>query len=283
MDRIPIYPGLAGLAERYDGFLLDSWGVLQDGVAAFDAANRCLVELRRCDKRIVILSNSARRASVVATELAQIGVAMGCIDNVLTGGESAWRVLKDDRAAAAGVCYYLGSRRSRSLLDGLDLRLTASVGEATFILNTAPPDDLSDDELNDVLHLAATRDLPMVCANPDLVAHHGAELRACAGDVAARYEKLGGPVRYHGKPHGAFYDEALDLLSPIPVRRILAVGDSLRTDVAGAEAAGIDALFVAGGIHRDDLSKPETLPETLAELCRRRNVRPIGVLASFAW
>ncbi len=284
---VSVFSGLARLSGRYDAYLVDSWGVLQDGVTAFEAANRCLRELKRRGKTIIVLSNSARRSSVVAAELAELGVAMDCVDGVLTGGETAWQALKrGDRAAGKPLgdhCYYLGSRRSRSLLDGLELQITASIDDASFILNTAPPNDLSQDALERLLRIAADRGLPLICANPDLVAYHGSERRICAGAIAARYEEIGGAVRYHGKPHGAFYREALDTVAPIATDRILAVGDSLRTDVAGAVNAGVDALFVTGGIHRDDLSDPETLPDRLAVLCIDRNVRPIGAVTQLRW
>lgn len=287
MPEVPILPGLDALAARYDGFLLDSWGVLQNGVAPLAGANDCLAALKQRGKRLVILSNSARRASVVAGELAAVGVAMAHVDAVLTGGEAAWQALqsrKDESHQNLGrKCFYLGSRRSASLLDGLALDLTSDIAAASFILCTSPPDGGLMDAARAQLELASARGLTMLCANPDLTAFHGEEQRACAGEVARIYEVLGGHVIYHGKPHAPFYRMAQSAMAGIPPARILAVGDAFATDFAGAAGAGLDALLVMSGIHRDELPAGSKQPARLAALCGKTGFWPVAAVQHFTW
>ncbi|PLX35767.1 MAG: TIGR01459 family HAD-type hydrolase [Hyphomicrobiales bacterium] len=282
-----LYAGLSALAGDYEAFLLDSWGVLQNGVAPLPGANDCLRRLNEAGKSLVILSNSARRAHVVAGELARTGVAMEHIGQVLTGGEAAWQALHGRTDAAHRAlgrrCYYLGSQRSRSLLDGLDLDIVASVREASFILCTSPPDEGLGPALNEVLAEAARRGLTMVCANPDLSAHYGEEERPCAGAVARLYAALGGAVIHHGKPHQPFYDMALARLGEIAPSHVLAVGDAFATDLAGAAAAGLDGLLVMGGIHRASFAGPDGRAAQLEALCREYDLWPVGAVERFCW
>lgn len=279
-------PGLSGLAGQYDAFLLDSWGVLQDGVCVLDGVNDCLQALRKRGKQLAILTNSARRSETVAGELAKTGLAMELIDHVISGGEAAWQALKhrpDEQHQRLGKsCFYLGSQRSSSLLLGLDLELTSSLDKAGFILCTSPPDDSSDSSIQETLARGAARELTMVCANPDLIAYHGDEARFCAGEIARRYEAIGGQVIYHGKPHAPFYQMALAELGLAP-SRILAVGDAFATDMAGAATASVDALMVMGGIHRDSLSNEATRGDELNALCREHDLWPIAAVPHFTW
>ena len=124
----------------------------------------------------------------------------------------------------------------------------------------------------------------MVCANPDLIVMHGSRLALCAGALAEEYERLGGRVRWHGKPHASVYDSCLALLGIAERRRILAIGDSLRTDIAGAAGAGIDALLIAGGVHAGEFTVDGALdPERIATAIRESGTSPIGVAARFVW
>jgi HAD superfamily hydrolase (TIGR01450 family) len=124
----------------------------------------------------------------------------------------------------------------------------------------------------------------MICANPDLVVVNAGRRELCAGALAQRYEELGGVVRYHGKPYGATYDEVFKLMSGIARRRVLAVGDSLRTDMAGAKAAGIDGLLILGGIHAEEFALAGRIdPATIAQACQRQGVTPVAAAQGFTW
>ena len=291
MAVISIYPGLRDLAGRYDGFIVDLWGVLHDGIQAFPAALDCLAELHRRGKRLVILSNAPRRVASVVARNSELGIDPGCYHGAMSSGEAAWQHLKtrpDAWYRALGRrCYHLGPERDWGMREGLDYDFVATVEQADFVLNTGAgrPEDRVED-FEPLLQAALARRLPMVCANPDLEVIRGGRREICAGAIAARYETLGGEVRYHGKPARDIFETCLALLEVADRSRVANIGDSLRTDVAGARAAGIDALFVAGGIHGDALGiAPGEAPEParLAALCKAAGERPAAALPLLRW
>ena len=173
--------------------------------------------------------------------------------------------------------------------DGLALEFQGKAEEAEFILNTGPAD--WDDTIEDyvpLLRRCLARHLPMVCANPDLVVMHGAKLALCAGALAEWYEEEGGKVRWHGKPYRSVYDACLALLGIADGSRILAVGDSLRTDIAGAAAAGIDSLFIAGGIHAEEFGLVQGINPSpdlgrIEATLDAGGHHPVAVAAHFRW
>ena len=251
--------GIAGLAPRYDGFILDVWGVLHNGVEPYPGVIDALERLHAAGKRVALLSNAPMRAEQVARRIEKIGVPRPLFQAVMTSGEEVWQNLlhrTDPFYAALGRrCLFLGTPRHRGMLEGIGLTEAATPDEADFILDTGP-DDLDDacTPVRATLERAAALGLPMACANADLHVMHGDTLIVCAGQLAKVYEEMGGRVRWHGKPHGSVYAACLELLGIADRSRILCVGDSLRTDIAGANAAGLDALLVAGGIHEAELN-----------------------------
>jgi HAD superfamily hydrolase (TIGR01459 family) len=288
---LPYLSGLSRLAPRYDGFILDLWGVVHDGIAPLPGAIGCMRNLVDAGKRIALLSNAPRRADDVVRRIAQIGVPGDCYHHVMSSGEEAWQHLRrrnDPFYAALGRrCLHICSDRDLEIREGLALDFVEDPETADFILNTGPAG--WDDTIADytpLLRRSLARGLPMVCANPDLVVMHGAKLALCAGALAQWYEEQGGRVRWHGKPHPSVYDSCLALLGLGDRSRILAIGDSVRTDIAGAAAAGLDSLFVIGGIHADefgmagggepDMARVET---ALAPLARR----PVAIMRRLAW
>ena len=256
--EVPVCAGLSAMAERYDAFIIDLWGVMHDGLKAYPAAVGALAELRRTGKKSVILSNAPRRAAVIAARNAEIGIPAELPDHLLSSGEDAWQHLKtrpDTWYQALGRrCYHLGPARDNGMREGLDIDFVDSLERADFILNTGI---LNDSDLVETyrafLDEGLTRGLPMICANPDLIVMRGEDMEICAGALALDYEQNGGKVRWHGKPHPEVYRSCFERLPGISPERIAAIGDSLRTDVAGAQAAGIDSVFIAGGIHGEEL------------------------------
>ncbi len=249
-----IVAGLAPLARHYDGFILDVWGVLHNGERLYPGVLPTLAALREESKRVVLLSNAPVRASTVVRRLAKLGIDRGFYDDVLTSGEEVWQCLRSrPDAFYQGIgrrALLIGADRHGPMLHGLDLDPVTEAGEAEFLLNTGP-DDL-DEEVSlyrEVLNVALARNLPMICANPDLTVMQGGDLIICAGTLAQHYAAMGGRVRWHGKPHGSVYATVLGLLGVEDRTRVLCVGDSLRTDIKGAGDAGLDSLFLAGGLH----------------------------------
>jgi len=286
---IRVINGIRELAPEYDGFILDLWGVLHDGTAPFPGVLDCMERLIAAGKRLVLLSNAPRRSDDVMRRITRIGVPERLYHGIMSSGEEAWLHLKhrDEPfyAALGHRCVHIGSERDLEIREGLDLVFVDVPAEADFILNTGPAE--WEDTLETympVLAEALSRGLPMVCANPDLVVVHNGKPALCAGALAEEYQRLGGRVRWHGKPYPSVYESCLGLLGIGEKRRILAIGDSLRTDIAGATGAGIDSLFIAGGIHADELSNDGVLdPERIAAALNKDGLRPVAAAACFVW
>jgi HAD superfamily hydrolase (TIGR01459 family) len=288
---IQLVAGMREVAPDYDGFILDLWGVVHDGVAPMPGALECLRALMERGKRIVLLSNAPRRADDVVRRIAEIGVPEDLYHHVMSSGEEAWLHLyrRDDPfyAALGQRCLHIGSERDMEIREGLGLEFVETVEEAQFILNTGPAgwDDVIQD-YEPLLRPALARDLPMICANPDLVVMRGSTLHLCAGGLAKWYEEAGGRVRWHGKPFRSVYDTCLGLLGIDDRSRVLAVGDSLRTDIAGAIAAGLDSILIAGGIHAREFGMIDGQtpdPARIEAAVRDIPHRPKAVAWSFCW
>lgn len=282
---IPMHDGLAAVAGQYDAYIVDLWGVMHDGVRAFPAAVACLEQLHGQGKHILILSNAPRRAAEVTARNAEIGLPARVCDFVMSSGEEAWQLMA--RQAAGQRCYHLGPERDLGMREGLAYEFVDDMAAADLILNTGALSDTDTAESYDaLLRPAAARGVPMICANPDLEVIRGGKREICAGAIAARYEELGGAVRYHGKPHPGIYRTCFDLLDGIARPRIAAIGDSLRTDIAGAVAAGIDGLFVTGGLQGEELgvdAQGKADPARLAALCDAAGVQPTAALPVLRW
>jgi HAD superfamily hydrolase (TIGR01459 family) len=238
-----------------------------------------------------LLSNAPRRSDDVVERITRIGVPAGLYHHVLSSGEEVWQHLhrRDDPfyAALGRRCLHIGSERDMLIRDGLELEFVDTAEQAEFILNTGPAD--WDDRIEDyapLLRRALARTLPMVCANPDLVVMHGDRLALCAGALAQWYEEAGGRVRWHGKPFRSVYDTCLELLGIVDRTRILAVGDSLRTDIAGATGAGLVSVLIAGGIHAEEFGAIGNQPpdlERIAAVLQFESYSLVGVARSFCW
>lgn len=288
---IPILDGVRALADRYDGFVLDLWGVIHNGVEPYPGVLDTLERLQAAGKRTILLSNAPRRAASVIGAMERMGIPRSVYGDVLSSGEAAWRALEarsDPWHAALGRrCYHIGPARDRGMLEGLDIEEVDEPARADFLLNTGV--DMDHETVADydsALVAGARAGVAMVCANPDLVVVRGEKMVVCAGSLARRYEELGGEVFYHGKPHPPVYRTCLAMMGIEDRGRLVAVGDALRTDIAGARAAGIDAVFLPGGIHGEELGishgeKPD--PAALAALCRRGSEWPVAALPAFVW
>jgi len=249
----PTVDSLAALDGRYDGLIVDLWGTVHNGVALFPGVADALAAARAAGKRVILLTNAPRRSAPVAEGLLRFGLATGHYDAVLTAGEVAWHALatrSDPWHAALGTrAYHIGPARDLSLMEGNGLTRTTDVGVGDFVLVSGPFDDsmtLADHE--PALAACLARKLKLVSANPDREVIRGETRLVCAGAIAECYAEMGGEIRQHGKPYRSIYDEALALLD-LPAARVLAIGDGLPTDIAGAAGASIDTAFIPGGIH----------------------------------
>ena len=286
--EIPRLRGLAEVADAYDAFLIDAWGVLLDGVRVYPGVIGCLQQLRRTGKRVIVLTNAARRESVVAQGMHALGLGTDLYDSIVSSGELTWIALSTRadpfHARLGDTCYYLGPERSRGLLDGTGLTLTDQLEEADFVLTTGPLGEHEPDiePYQGLLAQAARQGLPMVCANPDHAAIRGGTRGISAGAIASAYRSLyAAEVRFHGKPYAEIYAHACTRAG-VPRERILAIGDGLNTDILGANRASLPSLFIAGGLHEVDLQTPDSSAQ-LQALFREYGCRPDTVLQSLSW
>lgn len=283
--------GFAPLAERYNGFVLDLWGVIHDGVNAFPHAVDTLTRLKAMGKRTLLLSNAPRPNESVQRMMRRMGIEDSLYTGILTSGEAVRIALRNPPdlwwTELGARVFHLGPERDRPMLDGVDVRLVDTPGEADFVLNSGPDDhrDPTDMmEFEPTLQECARHKLKMICANPDLVVIRGGVKVLCAGALAVRYQELGGDVRSLGKPDPAIYQPVLQQLG-LPPDQVMAVGDSLRTDIAGANGVDLDACWVMDGIHgaalkREDGSFDHAKAEAEAAAL---GVRPVATLPHFIW
>jgi HAD superfamily hydrolase (TIGR01459 family) len=272
--------GLHTVADRFDAFVIDQWGVVHDGLAPYPGAIDTLDRLTRAGKRVLLLSNSARRTGPNQATLAALGVGPGLYGDIVTSGEATWQALHDRAVppfdGLGPGAFIVGKAVAADLIESLPYRASATVADADFLLmgtSEAPEKSLADYE--EILVQALARGLPAVCANPDRVAVQGDAVIMAAGAIAARYEALGGKVAYIGKPHPPIYALAMRVLGQPDPARVLAIGDSLEHDIAGGNGAGLATLFITGGIHAD--------VQDLAPLYRQYGATPDFTAARLSW
>jgi HAD superfamily hydrolase (TIGR01459 family) len=280
--------GLKSLAERYDLVLCDVWGVLHNGVKAYEAASDALTRFRAKGGRVILVSNAPRPGASVGTQLDGFQVPRTAYDAIVTSGDLTRLAIQEriDR-----IVHHIGPPRDMPLYNGLDVRF-GSIGEADYVVCSGFDNDEQEtvEDYRPQLEAMRRRSLLMVCANPDLIVERGHMILPCAGTIALAYEEMGGEVYYAGKPHRPVYERALAVASdlaghPIPKERVLAVGDAIRTDIAGAVGFGIDALMIARGIHAEELGlhKGDLVSDHVQDWVSRQPARPTAFTDVLSW
>ncbi|WDZ75336.1 TIGR01459 family HAD-type hydrolase [Ensifer adhaerens] len=281
MTGLETIAGLGAIADRYDAFLIDQFGVLRDGRGPYPGAAETLVRLKDAGKRIVILSNSGKRSAENDRRLVDIGFAAGSWDWFLTSGEVAWQILKRDDAGSTGTprrCLLISRDNDLSPIKGLDLERTGSGADADVVLLSASEGDVHPlSHYEALLAPAAKRGIPCLCTNPDKVMLTKTGTAFGAGRIAELYEELGGRVRWIGKPFADIYAAALDFLGHPDPARVCAIGDSIEHDIAGAASAGLHSVLVTTGIldHASD--------EERRKLFAEHGASPDFILPKFLW
>ena len=253
---------LSALHADYDVVLCDVWGVLHNGVASFDTPKAALANARKAGKTVILLTNSPRLSLSVKDQLADFGVTAESFDAIVTSGD----VTRTLVAEGPRKLYYMGPQRDTDLYGDTGVERVGEA-EAEGILCSGFEDDETEtpEDYRDLLSRFAARDLPLICANPDLVVSRGNRLVPCAGALAALYSELGGKTRIAGKPYRPIYEAALakarELRGDVDVARVLAIGDGMPTDVRGAIDYGLDLLFVAEGIHEVEYAENGVVDE----------------------
>ena len=272
---------LDAVAGRYAALLCDVWGVVHNGVDAFPDASAALARARQKGVAVILITNSPRPHEGVEEQMRALGVPDEAWDRVVTSGD----VTRDLIREAPRKIFHLGPERELAIYDGIDVELVEEF-EAQAVVCTGLFDDETEspEEYSEMLRRFRSRNLPFICANPDIVVERGERLIWCAGALARDYGQLGGRTLVSGKPHRPIYEAALKAASEVLGRDIarseaLAIGDGMLTDIKGASDNGIDVLYVSGGIHARDYGHPdEPEPEKLQAFLDRHGFNPVAMM-----
>jgi len=276
------------LARDYDVLFCDVWGVVHNGMAAFPAACEALTRFRAGGGTAILITNAPRPDAAVARILDRLGVPREAYDAITSSGDVTRGIVEKRRGERV---FHLGPERDKPIFAGLDISFAPLEG-ADYVVCSGLFDDTIEtpETYRGMLAAMRARSLFMVCANPDIVVERGDALVYCAGALADAYAALGGEVLYCGKPHAPIYETALATASALrggrtpPLARVLAIGDSVRTDLTGAKAFGVDSVFVVSGIHAEELGDRKA-PDlgALNPLFAAAGVTPRAVMRGLKW
>ena len=287
MKNVNLIERFETLAPRYDVLLCDVWGVVHNSLVASPQAHDALSRFRAKGGAVVLITNAPRPAAEVKGQLDRMGVPHHAYDSIVTSGDVTRGVMM---SRSGKNIFHLGPKRDLPLFEGLGTSFVANE-VADYIVCTGLFNDENEtpETYRSTFEKSRARNLFMLCANPDLVVERGTELIYCAGALADLYQHMGGEVLYAGKPHPPIYEEALRraataLGKETPHERVLAIGDSLRTDMKGAVAVGVGSLFVTGGIHVEEVGTREAPDKNLmTQAFAKYDVVPDAATRSLVW
>jgi HAD superfamily hydrolase (TIGR01459 family) len=284
MTTLRFIDHLRDLTAGRDVILSDIWGVVHNGLESFPDACAALKTFRSQGGTVVLITNAPRPADSVQRQLRKLGVPDDTYDALVSSGDLTRNYVAEHPRKAI---FWLGPERDGSIHRGLD-PVFAPLERADYIICTGPFDDESEsaEEYRDMMMQARERNLTLICANPDIVVERGDRLVYCAGAIAELYRELGGDVIFYGKPHRPIYERAMALAKErrgkdTPLNHVLAIGDSVRTDLAGAHAFGLDLLFLTRGIHSEEFAGIDQLdPASVKELFGHP---PLALMRELKW
>lgn len=283
----PLIPHFSTLVPDYDALLCDVWGVVHNGIAAFPHACDALMRARARGAIVILITNAPRQSEVVARQLEKLHVPVETYDGIVSSGDVTRAVI--EARPGQSVCH-IGPERDRSIFTGVDVRLAPLERADYVVCSGLDNDDMeTPQDYRARLETMLARQLFMVCANPDVVVERGDRLVYCAGAIADLYATMGGEVLYAGKPYRPIYDLALAKAQAaagrkVAASRVLAIGDSVRTDLKGARTIGVDFLFVTSGIHAEELggrARPDS--KALNAAFAAAGDRPKAVMRELVW
>src|SRR3954463_10127520 len=284
MTTLHFAESLRELVAGVDVVLSDIWGVVHNGLESFPEACEALHTYRSHGGTVILITNAPRPADSVQRQLRKLGVADETYDAIVSSGDLTRLFVADHPGKKM---FWLGPERDSSIHRGLDA-VIAPLEQADYIVCTGLFDDETEtaEDYRAMMLQARERKLPLICANPDIVVERGDRLIYCAGAIAELYRELGGEVIFYGKPHRPIYQRAVALAAEqrkreTPLARVLAIGDSVRTDLAGAHGFGIPCLFVTRGIHASDFEGIDQLdPASVKELFGHP---PLALMRELRW
>ena len=263
---------LSDIDDHYDVFLIDLWGVIHNGIAAFDNVIPVLQSLKQKKKMVFFITNAPRRSFVISQQLEDFGIEQKLYDKIISSGELTWLSIKEKYQKKN--CLIIGPPRDFHLIEGLDISVVDKDSNVDIILNTGPwGEDDSLENYTDLLDSLAKKKSHMICSNPDKTVVRGENFMICAGLLAEYYEKIGGKVEYYGKPYKEIYEHCFNFFEKKNTR-VLAIGDSLENDIKGANALNFDSLLITDGIHREVNNNNDVDKQKLDGLIKTKNIFP---------
>jgi HAD superfamily hydrolase (TIGR01459 family) len=279
--------GFREIAADYDAVLSDVWGVIHNGVAAHPTAVEALLNFRAAGGHVVLITNAPRPSGPIVEMLDAMGVPRRAYDAIVSSGDATRAMLREYRGAQL---HHVGPpEENDALFEGLDITLGPAETARAVVVTDLDDDDHTPDMYNERITLWLRRNLPLIAANPDRVVEHGERIIYCGGALADLYEARGGMIRMAGKPYKPIYEEALRHAEraagrPLDKGRILAIGDSVRTDAIGAAGMGLDLLFITGSIHAGELDAfGDADPAAIRALVAPSGARLAGFMPRLAW
>jgi HAD superfamily hydrolase (TIGR01459 family) len=282
-----LIPHFSPIASDYDVLLSDVWGVAHNGIAAFPAACDALMRARARGATVILITNAPRPSEAVMRQIDQLQVPREAYDAIISSGDVTRSVMQ---LRPGESLFHMGPARDHSIFTGLNIEF-APLESAGYVVCSGLVDDETEtpEDYRAQLELMLERKMFMLCGNPDVVVERGNKLVYCAGALADMYRTMGGEVLYAGKPYKPIYDMSLAKAAEaagktVPLTRVLAIGDSVRTDLTGAHAAGIDFLFVTSGIHAEELGGRDAPDaDALKKMITAAGDMPKAVMRHLVW
>lgn len=279
-------PGLSSLASRYPAVLSDVWGVVHNGITPHEGAVEALVNYREQGGRVVLITNAPRPGAFIVDQLDAMNIPRAAYDALVSSGDATRGLLENWRGRTVAR---VGPSVDDVLFEGLDLTFGSDEEATAVAVTDLDTDDDTPADYAARMEIWKSRDLPLICANPDKVVEEGDRIVYCGGALADAYEDIGGRVMMAGKPFNPIYEQAKAMLDEAAGRRfakadILAIGDSVRTDAMGAAQFGIDLLFITGSIHAAELDAFNNPPaKRVADLVSVSRANMIGFMPRLMW
>jgi len=293
MDQIKICEGLSDISDSYNGFLIDQWGTLHNGREPFAGVVEALKNLKSRGKQIILLSNSGKRSDVDMQRLNDMGLTNDLFDHVVTSTEVMWQSLNDQsKGIFEGVgqkCFLLNRHGDLSGIDSIDtITLVDEIDDADFMLLTGSdaPEKTLDNYYDDILKRASRKQIKMVCANPEKKITIDGDHFMGSGEIARRYEEVGGVVKYIGKPFPSIFQYALGLFDNLYQSQVCVIGDSMANDIRGAQYLDMDSALIASGVHRGSFTQVKNrtdIQKMLKILGKNHGVEPTYFVPRFHW
>jgi HAD superfamily hydrolase (TIGR01459 family) len=272
---------LSDISKEYDYIICDIWGVLHNGVVAFESAVEALRKFRKKGGFVILLTNAPKRANIIGSRFARLGIPDLFWDHIITSGECVHKYLIKN--AQGKKIYHWGPDEDKGVYEGIEDLLTQNVNEADFLMCSGLMDSDTEIKTSEIQRLEplAAKGVKFICANPDRAVKVGDYHMICAGALADLYVKMGGQVIWIGKPYKLVYADCFEEFRALDenytMKKTLAIGDGLLTDIAGAANVGLDVLMIKDGLHKemflhDDNSSSEI--EQVQKICEHHKLNP---------